>query len=165
MARELGPVLCGLMVAGRVASSIAAELGTMKVTEQIDALVTLATNPFKFLVAPRIAAATVAMPILAGIGDIIGILGGYIVGVSRLNFSPDAYLRTTTQFLQTDDVVSGLVKAAAFGFIVAVVGCYHGMNSERGAKGVGKATTNAVATSSVLIIATNFVLTELFFAA
>ncbi|MDE0306967.1 MAG: ABC transporter permease [Albidovulum sp.] len=165
MARELGPVLCGLMVAGRVASSIAAELGTMKVTEQIDALVTLSTNPQKYLVAPRIAAATVAMPVLAGIGDIIGILGGYVVGVSRLDFNPDAYLRTTTQFLQTADVVSGLVKAAAFGFIVAVVGCYHGMNSERGAKGVGRATTNAVATSSVLIIATNFVLTEIFFAA
>ncbi len=165
MARELGPVLCGLMVAGRVASSIAAELGTMRVTEQIDALVTLDTNPSKYLVAPRIAAATLAMPVLAGIGDIVGIFGGYVVGVSRLGFNPSSYLQTTTQFLETADVVSGLVKAAVFGFIVAVVGCYHGMNSERGAKGVGRATTNAVATSSVLIIATNFALTELFFAA
>ena len=164
MVRELGPVLCGLMVAGRVASSIAAELGSMRVTEQIDALVTLSTNPLKFLVVPRIVAATTAMPVLAGVGDIIGILGGYLVGVTRLDFDSVAYLRNTTMFLEASDVISGLVKAAAFGFIVAVIGCYYGLNSERGARGVGRATTGAVATASVLIIATNFVLTEAFFA-
>lgn len=163
MVRELGPVLCGLMVAGRVASSIAAEIATMKVTEQIDALRTLDTNPIKFLVVPRVAAATLSLPVLAGVGDLIGILGGYLVGVSRLGFSPAAYLSNTTRFLETADVVSGLAKAAVFGFLIAVIGCYNGLNAGKGAKGVGSATTNAVAASSVLIIASNFVLTEWFF--
>ena len=165
MVRELGPVLCGLMVAGRVASSIAAEIATMKVTEQIDALRTLSTDPLKFLVVPRVAAATLSMPVLAGVGDIIGILGGYAVGVSRLGFNPEIYVRNTTRFLETADVASGLVKAAVFGFVIAVIGCYNGLQSGRGAKGVGQATTNAVAASSVLIIALNFLLTEWFFAA
>jgi len=163
MVRELGPVLAGLMVAGRVAASIAAELGTMKVTEQIDALVTLSTNPIKYLTVPRVVAATLVMPILVAVGDSIGIFGGYLVGTTSLGFNSAAYIANTVDFLQSWDVVSGLIKASAFGFIVAVMGCYHGINSGRGAQGVGKATTNAVVSASVLILAVNFVLTQLFF--
>jgi phospholipid/cholesterol/gamma-HCH transport system permease protein len=161
--RELGPVLGGLMVAGRVAASIAAELGTMKVTEQIDALVTLSTNPMKYLAVPRIVAAALTLPVLVFIGDAIGIMGGYLVGVYRLGFNPATYMANTIDFLETWDVVSGLIKASVFGVIVAVMGCYHGMNSGRGAQGVGRATTNAVVSASVLILAANFVLTEVFF--
>lgn len=165
MVRELGPVLTGLMVAGRVASAIAAEIGTMRVTEQIDALVTLSTNPMKYLTVPRVAAATLALPALAAVGDAIGIFGGYLVGITRLDLNGAVYLRNTADFLETADVVSGLVKAAAFGFIVAVMGCFHGMNSGRGAQGVGRATTNAVVSASVLIMAANYLLTQLFFSA
>ena len=161
--RELGPVLGGLMVAGRVAASIAAELGTMKVTEQIDALVTLSTHPMKYLAVPRVLAATLVLPVLVAIGDAIGIMGGYLVGVYRLDFNPAAYMTNTLDFLEAWDVISGLVKAGVFGFIVALMGCYHGMNSGRGAQGVGRATTNAVVSASVLILASNFVLTEVFF--
>jgi phospholipid/cholesterol/gamma-HCH transport system permease protein len=165
MARELGPVLGGLIVAARVASSIAAELGTMKVTEQIDALVTLSTNPFKYLAVPRVLAATLAVPVLVAVGDSIGIFGGYLVGVNRLGFNPAAYLRNTADFLEFWDVGSGLVKGAAFGFLVALMGCYHGMNSGRGAQGVGRATKAAVVSASVLILAANYLLTEMFFSA
>ncbi|WGI23491.1 ABC transporter permease [Amylibacter sp. IMCC11727] len=163
MVRELGPVLGGLMVAGRVASSIAAELGTMRVTEQIDALTTLSTNPMKYLVVPRVLAATLAMPVLAFIGDVIGIMGGFLVGTQRLDFNAATYINNTLDFLEFGDVFSGLVKAAVFGFIVAIMGCYHGYNSGRGAQGVGKATTNAVVSASVLILAANYILTEVFF--
>lgn len=163
MARELGPVLGGLMVAARVASSIAAEIGTMKVTEQIDALVTLSTDPMKYLTVPRVLAATVSVPILVGVGDSIGILGGYIVGTGRLDFNSAAYLKNTADFLEMWDVTSGLIKGAVFGFLIALVGCYYGMNSDRGAQGVGRATKSAVVTSSVLIFAANYILTELFF--
>ena len=165
MTRELGPVLGGLMVAGRVSSSIAAELGTMRVTEQIDALTTLSTNPMKYLVAPRLLAATIALPILAFIGDIIGILGGFLVGVTRLGFDANTYIDTTYDFLETGDVTSGLIKAGAFGFIIALMGCFQGYNSARGAQGVGAATTNAVVTASILILASNYVLTEALFPA
>lgn len=163
MVRELGPVLGGLMVAGRVSSSIAAEIGTMRVTEQIDALTTLSTNPLKYLVVPRIAAATVAMPVLAFIGDVIGIMGGFLVGTRRLGFNGATYINNTWDFLEFGDVTSGLVKAATFGFILALMGCYHGYHSGRGAQGVGQATTRAVVSASVLILASNYVLTELFF--
>ncbi len=165
MVRELGPVLGGLMVAARVASSIAAEIATMKVTEQIDALVTLSTQPMKYLTVPRILAATLAMPVLVGVGDAIGIMGGYLVGTTRLDFNPAAYLKNTTDFLEFWDVASGLVKGAVFGFIVALMGCYHGMTSGRGAEGVGAATKAAVVSASVLILAANYLLTEAFFAA
>ena len=165
MVRELGPVLGGLMVAGRVGASIAAEIGTMKVTEQIDALVTLSTNPMKYLTVPRILAGTLTLPVLALIGDIIGIMGGYLVGVGPLGFNGSTYLQNTVDFLETRDVVSGLVKASVFGFIVTLMGCYHGMNSGRGAQGVGKATTNAVVSASVLILAANYLLTGIFFGA
>ena len=163
MVRELGPVLCGLIVAGRVASSIGAEIATMKVTDQIDAIRTLSTDPTKFLVVPRVVATTIAMPVLTGVGDIIGILGGFLIGTSRLGFNATLYVDYTTRFLVASDVVSGLVKAAVFGFLISVVGCYFGMNSGQGARGVGRATTNSVAVSSVLIIAANYVMTELFF--
>lgn len=165
MVRELGPVLGGLMVAARVASSIAAEIGTMKVTEQIDALVTLSTNPMKYLTLPRVLAATLAVPCLVAVGDAIGIFGGYLVGVNRLDFNAAAYLINTVNFLEAGDVLSGLVKGAAFGFIVATMGCYAGMNSGRGAQGVGRATKSAVVSSSVLILAANYILTEVFFSA
>jgi phospholipid/cholesterol/gamma-HCH transport system permease protein len=164
LTRELGPVLAGLMVAGRVGAAMAAELGTMRVTEQIDALTTLNTNPFKYLVAPRLIAGLVMLPILVLIADIIGVAGGYLVSVVSLGFNHGTYLKNTVDFLRVLDVVSGLVKAGVFGFIVALMGCYHGYHSNGGAQGVGKATTNAVVTASILILIFNYIVTELFFA-
>lgn len=161
--RELGPVLGGLMVGGRVGAAMAAELGTMRVTEQIDALVTLQTNPMKYLVAPRLIAAAVTLPMLVLVADIIGVFGGYMVGTQRLGFNPATYLQSTAEFLKVDDVVSGLVKAAVFGFIIALMGCYHGFHSTGGAQGVGRATTNAVVTSLILILVSDYFITELFF--
>ena len=163
MVRELGPVLGGLVVAGRVSAAIAAELGTMRVTEQIDALTTLSTNPFKYLVGPRLLAGVITMPILVAVADIIGIMGGWMVGVNRLGFNSATYLRNTMDFLTLGDVASGLVKAAVFGFIITLMGCFHGYNSGRGAQGVGRATTNAVVSAMVLILAFDYLLTELFF--
>ncbi|SEC04796.1 phospholipid/cholesterol/gamma-HCH transport system permease protein [Rhodobacter sp. 24-YEA-8] len=165
MARELGPVLGGLMVAARVASSIAAEIGTMKVTEQIDALTTLSTDPMKYLTVPRLLAAVLTLPVLVAVGDSIGIMGGWLVGVTRLDFNSATYIRNTVDFLQVWDIGSGLVKGAVFGFIVALMGCWHGMNSGRGAQGVGAATKSAVVSASVLILAANYLLTEAFFSA
>ncbi len=161
--RELAPVLAGLMVAGRVGASIAAEIGTMRVTEQIDALRTLSVNPFKYLIAPRVIAGTIMLPILVLIGDVIGVMGGYMVSIYRLGFSPENYLRQTWDILEYMDVMSGLYKAAAFGFIVSVMGCYHGFYSQRGAQGVGAATTNAVVSASILILIFNYILTQVFF--
>ena len=163
MVRELGPVLGGLMVAARVTSSIAAEIGTMKVTEQIDALVTLSTNPLKYLVLPRLLAAVLVLPVLVAVGDVIGIWGGYLVGVYHLDFNSVTYLKNTVDYLQSWDVVSGLIKGSVFGFIVALMGCYHGMNSGRGAQGVGRATKSAVQAAAVAILAADFILTALFF--
>ncbi len=165
MARELGPVLGGLMVAARVASSIAAEIGTMKVTEQIDALVTLSTNPIKYLAVPRVLAATLTVPVLVAVGDSIGIMGGWLVGVNRLDFNSAAYLKNTIDFLEVSDIASGVAKGAVFGFLVALMGCFYGMNSGRGAQGVGRATKLAVVAASVLILGSNYLLTELFFSA
>ncbi|ARE39986.1 ABC-type transport system permease component [Rhodovulum sp. P5] len=165
MTRELGPVLGALMVAARVASSIAAEIGTMKVTEQIDALVTLSTDPMRYLTVPRVLAATLSVPVLVAVGDSIGIFGGYLVGTGRLDLNAAAYLKNTAAYLEVWDVTSGLIKGAVFGFIIALVGCYFGMNSGRGAQGVGRATKQAVVTASVMILAANYILTEVFFAA
>jgi phospholipid/cholesterol/gamma-HCH transport system permease protein len=164
MTRELGPVLASLMVAGRVGAAIAAELGTMRVTEQIDALTTLSTNPYKYLIAPRLIAATLTLPCLVAVADVIGVLGGYLVSVYKLKFNGAAYLQNTVQYLEFIDVFSGLVKAAVFGFIIAVMGCYQGFRSRGGAEGVGTATTNAVVTASILILFANYIVTELFFA-
>jgi phospholipid/cholesterol/gamma-HCH transport system permease protein len=164
LTRELGPVLAGLMVAGRVGAAMAAEIGTMRVTEQIDALKTLSTDPFKYLVAPRLIAGVVTLPMLVLVADIIGVLGGYLVGVYKLDFNDATYLRNTIEFLQFMDVFSGLVKAAVFGFLIALMGCYHGYTSRGGAQGVGLATTNAVVSASILILTFNYLITELFFA-
>lgn len=165
MVRELGPVLVGLMIAARVTSSIAAEIATMKVTEQIDALVTLSTNPMKYLTVPRVLAAILVVPVLVGIGDIIGIMGGYLVATQTLGFNPAAYLQNTADFLQTSDIVSSLIKGSVFGGIAALMGCYYGMNSGRGAQGVGQATKSSVEAAAVLILAANFILTGIFFSA
>jgi len=163
MTRELGPVLAGLMVAGRVGASMAAEIGTMRVTEQIDALTTLSTDPFKYLVWPRVLAGLLMLPLLVVVADIIGVFGGYIVGIYKLGFGPQEYLRRTFEFLEIQDVVSGLVKASVFGFLVALMGCYHGYNSAGGAQGVGAATTKAVVSASILILTANYMVTEIFF--
>lgn len=163
--RELAPVLAGLMVAGRIGASMAAELGTMRVTEQIDALETLSTNPFKYLIVPRLIAGVTMLPLLVLIGDIIGIMGGYLVGVYKLDFNPTMYIHTSWQALEFMGVVSGITKAGAFGFIIALMGCYHGYHSQGGAQGVGSATTNAVVSSSILILIANYIITEFFFMA
>ncbi|MDX1922278.1 MAG: ABC transporter permease [Alphaproteobacteria bacterium] len=164
MTRELGPVMAGLMVAGRIGASIAAELGTMRVTEQIDALTTLSTNPVKYLVVPRIVAGTAMLPALVLLADIIGVFGGFLVSVYRLDFNAANYVDQTWRYLENMDVISGLVKASVFGFIVTLMGCYFGFNSKGGAQGVGAATTNAVVSSSILILISNYLLTGIFFA-
>ena len=160
--RELGPVLAALMLAGRVSAAIAAEIGAMRATEQIDAMQTLSTDPFHYLVAPRLIAAVVALPLLTVVADIIGVAGGWLVAVKVLRFDPTLYVRNTLDFLQSWDVVSGLIKAAAFGFIIAVMGCYHGYTASGGARGVGRATTNAVVSSAILIFAVDYLLTTVF---
>lgn len=161
--RELGPVLAGLMVAGRVGSSMAAELATMRVTEQIDALSTLSTNPFKILIFPRILAGILMLPILVFVADIIGVYGGYLVSVYKLGFNPASYMNQTIKYLQLDDIIFGLLKAGVFGFIISAMGCFHGFYSERGAEGVGRATINSVVSSSILILVLNYTLTVLLF--
>ena len=162
--RELAPVLAGLMVAGRIGAAMAAEIGTMRVTEQIDALSTLSTNPYKYLVAPRLLAGFVMLPCCVLVADIIGVFGGYLISVHKLGFNPSVYIKNTWQFLEVMDVLSGLVKAAVFGFLIALMGCYHGYYSKGGAQGVGSATTNAVVSASILILACNYLITEAFFA-
>lgn len=161
--RELGPVLAGLMVAGRVGASIAAEIGTMRVTEQIDALYTLSTDPIKYLVTPRIIAGIITLPCLVFLADIIGVMGGYLVCVYKLDFNEALYISNTLSYLKFDDVFSGLVKSAAFGFIITSISCYHGFYCEKGARGVGSGTTMAVVSSSILILLSNYFLTEFFF--
>lgn len=161
--RELGPVLTALMVAGRISSAIAAELGTMRVTEQIDALKTLSTNPFRYLIAPRVIASIISLPILTLIFDIIGVFGGYLTSVYSLDFNSSTYIIKTIDFMKMNDVSSGLIKSIFFGFIIGSIGCYYGYNSSNGAEGVGKATTNAVVVASILIFIFNYLMTEIFF--
>lgn len=163
--RELGPVLAGLMVAGRMGAAMAAEIGTMRVTEQIDALTTLQTNPFRYLVMPRMLAGLLMLPLLVLVADIIGVFGGYLISTYKLSFNAANYLSKTTEFLEAKDVISGLVKAGVFGFIISSLGCYHGYNSRGGAQGVGAATTNAVVSASILILVFNYLLTAIFFSA
>jgi phospholipid/cholesterol/gamma-HCH transport system permease protein len=162
--RELGPVIAGLMVAGRVGAAMAAEIGTMRVTDQIDALTTLSTDPLRYLVLPRLLAGLVTLPLLVLIADIIGVFGGYLVSIYKFGFNPESYLDRTFQYLETGDVVSGLVKAAVFGFIVALMGCYHGYYSRGGAQGVGQATTHAVVSASILILFFDYGITQALFA-
>ena len=142
---------------------MAAEIGTMKVTEQLDALKTLSTDPVKYLVFPRVIASCVSLPILVAVGNAIGIMGGLFVGISRLNFNSNSYLHNTIEFLTLADIISGLIKATVFGFIISVMGCYNGFKATQGAEGVGRATTNAVVSSSIIILASNYFLTELLF--
>ncbi|MEM8827052.1 MAG: ABC transporter permease [Pseudomonadota bacterium] len=161
--RELAPVLGGLMVAGRVSSAMAAELGTMRVTEQIDALSTLRTDPFRFLIGPRVFAATLVMPLLVLAANIIGTMGGYLLAVYRLGFNAANYLERTRAFLEWDDIASSMVKAAVFGFMLGLMGCFHGFYAAGGAAGVGRATTNAVVSAFLLILLSNLIITVLVF--
>jgi len=161
--RELGPVFAGLMVAGRVSSSIAAEIGSMRVTEQIDAFLTLQVDPFKFLVAPRIIAGVLMVPFLVLMADIIGVMGGFLVSTTLLDFSTGSYIAQTIQNMEAIDVISGLAKASVFGLAVAIFGCYHGFYSDLGARGVGNATISAVVSSCIAILVLNYLLTALFF--
>jgi phospholipid/cholesterol/gamma-HCH transport system permease protein len=163
MTRELGPVIASLMVAGRIGAAIAAEIGTMRVTDQIDALETLSTNPFKYLVVPRILAGTITVPALVLIADVIGVFGGFLVATSKFGFNPAGYIGQTQDYLQSDDVISGLIKAAVFGFIVALMGCYHGYHSRGGAEGVGAATTYAVVSASIMILLSDYLLSSVLF--
>jgi len=163
MTRELGPVLTALVIAGRVGAAISAELGTMKVTEQIDALETLATNPVRYLVTPRLIALMIMLPILTVYADLIGMLGGYLVAVFKLGIGHSMYIKMTFDSLVLKDVFTGLFKSFFFGIIVAIVGCYEGLITEGGAEGVGKSTTLAVVISFVLIIASDCLFTAFFY--
>ena len=163
MTRELAPVLAGLMVAGRIGAAMAAELGTMRVTEQIDALTTLSVNPWKYLIAPRLLAASLMLPLLVLTGDVLGVFGGWLVATTQLGFNSPAFVLNSWEALQTVGVVSGVVKAAIFGFIIALMGCYHGFYSKGGAQGVGAATTASVVSASILILVANYFVTLLFF--
>lgn len=157
--RELGPLLTGLMIAGRASSAMAAEIGTMRVTEQLDAMETLRTDPFRYLIAPRLFACVIALPALVSVANVIGIFGGYLLSIFKFGFNPASYLETTHSILVADDVVISLVKAAVFGFIIALMGCYNGLRAKGGAAGVGRATTNAVVSAFVLILLANLLLT------
>lgn len=161
MARELGPVLTGLMVTARACSAMAAELGTMRITEQIDALITLRINIFSYLIVPRILAAVLVLPCLTLFSTVCGIIGGYIVVTYVLNLNSEQYIQNIVQLLEMSDVVGGLIKSAVFGLILSLVGCYKGYYTHGGARGVGAATTQAVVLSSMLILITNYFLTKL----
>lgn len=161
--RELGPVLTGLIVAGRAGAAMAAELGTMRVTEQIDALVTLATNPIKYLVTPRFLAGLLMLPLLTAVADFVGVVGGYLIAVHLLNANPVIYIRMTTKYVVWNDIYGGLFKAGVFGIIISTVSCYKGFYTEGGAEGVGKATTGAVVLSMMLILIANYFLAALLY--
>ena len=161
--RELGPVLTGLMVAGRIGAKMAAEIATMRVTEQIDALGTLGTRPMQYLIAPKIIASLICIPVLVLLGNTIGILGGYIIAIFKLEFNPSIYLYATVEYLQWIDIIQGTVKAAIFGLIISMVSCYFGFNATKGAEGVGYATTASVVISSVMILTSTYIITALFF--
>lgn len=163
MTREMGPVLTALIVAGRIGASITAELGTMKVTEQIDALQTLATNPVKYLVVPRFLALVIMIPVLTLYADVIGGLGGYLIGVYKLNISHAMYMKMSWKALKYKDVYTGLIKSLFFAVIICIIACFEGMKAEGGAEGVGKATTSSVVTSFILIIASDCFFTALFY--
>lgn len=163
LTRELAPVLTALMVTGRVGSAMAAELGTMRVTEQIDALTALGTEPVQYLVVPRVTAAVVMMPLLVILGDAVGMYGGYLVAVQLLGANPVTYVENSFQFLEVSDVTSGIVKAAVFGLIFSVVACVRGYYTEGGAEGVGRSTTRAVVAGSLAILFADFFLTKLLF--
>jgi len=163
LVRELGPVITALVVAGRVGASIAAEMGSMQVTEQIDALETLATNPIKYLVVPRFIALSLMLPLLTVYADLVGIFGSYLICTAKLGISSSMYIHVTFDALLLKDLFTGLFKTIFFGMIIAIVSCYEGFNVEGGAEGVGKATTRAVVTTFILIIAADCFFTALFY--
>jgi phospholipid/cholesterol/gamma-HCH transport system permease protein len=163
MVRELSAVLGGLVVAGRSGSAMGAELGTMRVTEQIDALEVMATDPIHYLVVPRVWATTIMLPMLVMLGNGLGIFGGYLVAVVLMGANPVAYNQNTFQFMDLNDLTSGLIKAAVFGLLIAVIGCQKGFYTTGGAEGVGRSTTSAVVTASIAILISDFFLTKLLF--
>jgi phospholipid/cholesterol/gamma-HCH transport system permease protein len=163
MTRELGPVLTALMVTARAGSAMAAELGTMRVTEQIDALSVMATNPVKHLIVPRVIAGVLMVPVLTIVADFVGILGGYFVGVPILGINSGIFVKNITRLVDLGDIYNGLIKAAVFGLILSLVGCYKGFNTSGGAEGVGKATTEAVVLASISILISDYFLTAIMF--
>jgi phospholipid/cholesterol/gamma-HCH transport system permease protein len=163
MTRELGPVLTSLMVTARAGSAMAAELGTMRVTEQIDALAVMAANPVKHLIVPRLIAGVLMVPLLTVVADFMGILGGYFVGVHILNINSGAFMKNIFKYVTLNDIYSGLVKAACFGLLMALIGCYKGFNTRGGAEGVGRATTEAVVLASISILVSDYILTAMMF--
>jgi phospholipid/cholesterol/gamma-HCH transport system permease protein len=163
MLRELSPVLVALMVTGRVGSSMAAEIGTMRVTEQIDALKALATDPVQYLFVPRVIAGIIMLPFLTVLGDALGIYGGYIVAVRLMGANPVIYSSATYNFLDMNDIWSGVIKSAVFGLILTLTGCVRGYYTYGGAEGVGRSTTNAVVSASLIILLADFFLTKVLF--
>lgn len=163
MTRELGPVLTALMVTGRAGSAMAAELGTMRVTEQIDALYVMAANPVKYLVVPRILAGIMMLPLLTAIADFVGVVGGYIVGVKLLNIHGGLFIGKIVEYVELSDIFNGLIKSAVFGGILSLIGCYKGFYAKGGAEGVGRATTEAVVMASVLILVSDYIMTAMLF--
>jgi phospholipid/cholesterol/gamma-HCH transport system permease protein len=161
MIKELGPVLTSVVISGRVGAAIAAELGTMKVTEQIDALHTLGTNPIKYLAVPRVIACLIMLPILTLYADLIGIIGGYIVSIYKLGVPSSVYYHDIVDYMKMGDVFHGLIKSFIFAFIIVVVSCYKGFNTEGGAEGVGRATTQTVVISMVLILVSDYFITSI----
>ncbi len=161
MARELGPVLTGLMVTGRAGSAMATELGTMRVTEQIDAIETMAINPLKYLVVPRILSGIVMFPVLTVVTSFVGVVGGYVIGVKMLGINPGVYIGRTIDFVNIEDIFSGLAKSVVFGLITTLVACYYGYNAKGGAEGVGKAATGSVVTGCVMILISDYIISSL----
>jgi phospholipid/cholesterol/gamma-HCH transport system permease protein len=163
MTREIGPVLTSLVIAGRVGAAITAELATMKVTEQVEALETISLNPVRYLVVPRFLALLLMLPCLVLLGDLIGMYGGYIVGTMNLNLPSGLYIDTTIEFLTVKDIMTGLLKSAVFAMLITLVSCYKGLSTDGGAEGVGRSTTQSVVTSFILIILADAILTALFY--
>lgn len=163
MTREIGPVLTSLVIAGRVGAAITAELATMKVTEQVEALETIGLNPVRYLVAPRFLALLLMLPCLVILGDLTGILGGYVVGITNLGLTPGLYIDTTIQFLTVKDILTGLLKSAVFSMIISLIACQKGLSTEGGAEGVGRSTTQSVVTSFIFIIIADAILTAVFY--
>jgi phospholipid/cholesterol/gamma-HCH transport system permease protein len=163
LARELGPVLTALVVAGRVGAAITAELGSMQVTEQIEALQTMALNPIRFLVVPRFLALVIMLPCLTIFGDLVGMFGGYLVGVYNIGMEPGLYVNITLKFLTLKDIYTGLIKSVFFAMIIALIGCYMGLTTSGGAEGVGRSTTVSVVTSFIMVILADCILTGIFY--
>ena len=160
--RELGPVLAGLMVCGRVGAKMAAEIATMRVSNQIDALETLSTRPLQFLISTRLLASIIAVPFLVLIGNIIGVFGGFVVATFKLDLNPVLYMISTINHFNSIDLIQGLIKALVFGVIISIISCYFGFNASGGAEGVGRATTISVVTASTLILTSTYFITALF---